>query len=146
MEAKDIDVFFSDSGKVQARLVSPHANRFVGNNPYMEFPDGFHVDFYDSAMRIQSTITADYGKRIDNARTMEARGNVVVRNEMENKQLNTEILTWDENRHSIYTEAPVKITTPDKILFGEGLTSNESFTEYTLFKVKGEMSVQKDSL
>jgi urocanate hydratase len=97
-------------------------------------------------MRVESTITGNYGKRRESARIMEAKGNVVVRNEITGKQLNTERLTWDENKRMIYSNVKVKITTADKVLFVEGLESNESFTWYKFTRVTGEMLVKKDSL
>jgi len=39
---------------------------------------------------------------------------VIVRNEIKKQQLNTEKLTWDENRRMIFTDETVKITTLDK--------------------------------
>jgi len=146
MSAKDIEVIFSDSGKIQAKLYSPLINRFSGNDPYMEFPKSFKVFIYDSIMRVESTITGNYGKRRESARIMEAKGNVVVRNEITGRQLNTERLTWDENKRMIYSDVKAKITTADKVLFVEGLESNESFTWYKFTRVTGEMLVRKDSL
>ena len=146
MSAKDIEVVFSDSGKIQVRLYSPLINRYSGKDPYMEFPNGFRVFIYDTAMRVESTISGNYGKRRESVRIMEAKGNVVVRNEVTKKQLNTERLTWDENRRMIYSNEKVKITTADKVLFVEGLESNESFTWYKFSRVTGEMLIRKDSL
>jgi len=146
MSAKDIEVTFSDSGKIQAKLFSPLIKRFSGKEPYMEFPKGFRVFIYDSAMRAESTITGNYGKRYEASRIMEAKGNVVVRNEITKKQLNTEQLTWDENKRMIFSNVKVKITTADKVLYVEGLESNESFTWYKFRRVTGEMLVKKDSI
>jgi len=146
MSAKNIEVIFSDSGKIQAKLYSPLINRYAGNDPFMEFPKGFKVLIYDSVMRVESIITGNYGKRRESLRIMEARGNVVVRNEVTKKQLNTESLTWDENSRMIYSNVKAKITTADKVLFVEGLESNESFTWYKFRRVTGEMIVKKDSL
>jgi len=89
---------------------------------------------------------ANYGKRKEYTRIMEAKGNVIVRNEVKKQQLNTEQLTWDENRRMIFTSEPVKITTLDKIVFGKGLRSNESFSDYTILHVYGQMMVKKDSI
>jgi LPS export ABC transporter protein LptC len=146
MSAKDIEVIFSDSGKIQAKLYSPLINRYSGKEPYMEFPKGFRVLIFDTATHVESTITGNYGKRMESTRIMEAKGNVVVRNEVTNKQLNTEQLTWDENKRMIYSNVKVKITTADKVLFVEGLESNESFTWYKFRRVTGEMLVKKDSI
>ena len=146
MSAKDIDVIFSDSGYLQARVTGPVVRRYEGDSPWLEFPEGFRAEMYDSAQRIESTITADYGKRMEITRVMEAEGNVIVRNEFKNEQLNTEVLIWNELRHTIRTEAPVKITTPDKVLYGTGLQSNETFTNYKILHPRGEMTVDNDSL
>jgi LPS export ABC transporter protein LptC len=146
MSAKDIDVIYSERGHIQARVTGPLVNRFSGDYPFLEFPKGFMVFIYDSAGGLETTITGDYGKRNETSHIMEAKGNVVVRNEVRHQQLNTEFLTWDERKHLIATRVPVKITTPDKILFGDGLESNETFTDYTITRPRGQMSVKRDSL
>jgi hypothetical protein len=69
-----------------------------------------------------------------------------VRNELKKQQLNTEQLFWDENKRLIFTSAPVKITTLNKVIFGKGLRANESFTDYTILHVYGQMMVKKDSI
>lgn len=142
----DAEITLSESGAIQAKLFSKVLNHYLTPESYLEFPKGFRVILYDSAHRIGTTIVADYGKRIENTRIMEAVGNVVVRNELKNEQLNTEKLTWDERRRTIFTNSPVKITTPDKTLFGDGLESNETFTRYRFLNVHGQMLVKKDSI
>jgi LPS export ABC transporter protein LptC len=77
---------------------------------------------------------------------MEAWGNVVVRNEKKNEQINTEHLIWDENRHRIWSDVKVKITRPDQTLYGTSMESNEAFTDYSIQGVTGEMAVKKDSI
>lgn len=146
MTAKAIDVIFSDSGHLQARLTSPLLKRYSGEKSYLEFPKGFKVFIYDSVKQVSSTITGNYGKRDELARTMEAKNNVIVRNEKENKQLNTEYLVWDEIKRIIWSNVKVKITTPDKVLYGDGMESNEAFTRYTIKNPSGQMTVKKDSL
>lgn len=146
MSAHNIDVLFSDSGKVQARLTSPLMNRYNTASPYLEFPNGFKVYMFDSVQQIGSTITANRGLRKENAHTMEAWGNVVVRNEKKNEQLNTEHLIWDEARHRIWSDVKVKITRPDQILHGSRMESNETFTQYSITDITGEMNVKKDSI
>lgn len=142
MTARDIDVLYSDSGIIQARVSGPLVYRNEGGkDPWTEFPEGFRAEMYDSAGNLETTITSDYARRMEATRIMEARGNVVVRNEFRKQQLNTEILIWNEVQHIIHTEEPVKITTPDKVLYGDGLEANETFTEYRILKPRGEMTV-----
>ena len=146
MSARNIEVLFSDSGKVQARLTSPLMNRYGGENPLLEFPKGFRVVMFDSVQQTASTITADKGIRKEYAMTMEAWGHVVVRNEKKNEQLNTEHLTWDQNKHRLWSDVKVRITKPDQTLNGTSMESNESFTRYSIEQVSGQMNVKKDSI
>jgi LPS export ABC transporter protein LptC len=146
MSARNIEVIFSDSGKIQAKVNSVLLNRYNTPEPIMEFPHGFRITIFDSALNTETTIQANYGKRKEYARIMDARGNVIVRNEVKKQQLNTEHLTWDENRRLVYTSDPVKITTVDKVVFGKGLRSNESFSDYSILHPYGQLMVKKDSI
>lgn len=146
MTAKNIEVLFSDSGKTEAKLYSVLLNRYEGTKNLLEFPKGFKIEMYDSVKRITTTITGNYGTRNEITRIMEAKGNVIVRNEIENKQLNTEHLTWDENKRLIFSDVNVIVTTPDKILYGSGLKANEAFTWYQIPNVSATMTVAKDSI
>lgn len=146
MSALNIDVLFSDSGKIEARLTSPLFNRYGGATPYLDFPKGFKIYMFDSLQHIVTTISGNRGIRKEYTRTMEAWGNVIVRNEKKQEQLNTEHLVWEENLHRIWTDVKVKITTPDKILYGDRMESNEAFTDYTIFNPRGQMDVKKDSI
>ena len=146
MSASNIEVLFSDSGKIEAQLMSPLMNRYAGENPYLEFPVGFSILMFDSVQQVSSTITGKRGIRREYSRIMEAWGNVVVRNVKKNEQIDTEHLIWDENKHKIWTDVKVKITRPDQVLFGTSLESNESFTDYSIRDVTGEMNVKKDSI
>ena len=146
MTAKNIDVIFSDSGRLQARLTGPLLNKFGGENPFLEFPKGFKVLIYDSLRRIESTITANYGKQDERSRVMEAKGNVIVRNELKKQQINTEELTWVENRRLIYSNVRVKITTANKVLYSDGLKANDAFTWYEFINPRGQMTVDQDSI
>lgn len=146
MSAHNIEVLFSDSGKIEARLTSSLMNRYIGESPYLEFPIGFRVAMFDSLGQTASTITADRGIRKEYARTMEAWGHVVVRNEKKNEQLNTEHLVWDEGKHRIWSDVKVKITKPDQILNGISMESNETFTIYSILQPTGQMDVKKDSI
>ena len=146
MSARNIDVLFSDSGRVQANLTSILMNRYAGESPYLEFPEGFKIFMFDSARRVTTTITGNRGIRKEYTRIMEAWGNVVVRNEMKNEQINTEHLIWDQNKHRIWTDVKVKITRPDQVLHGTSMESDETFTRYSIKNPVGEMDVKKDSV
>ena len=97
-------------------------------------------------MRVTATITGKRGIRRDNQHVMEAWGDVVVRNELKNEQVNTEHLVWEENRNLLRSDTRVKITRPDQVLYGSSMESNASFTRYSIKDPTGEMAVPADSL
>jgi LPS export ABC transporter protein LptC len=142
---QDINVAQSENGKLSLVLTGPLMERYEGDDPYIEFPEGVHVIFYDTLRRIKSELSANYGISFEKRNIMEARGNVVVINHLKNEQLDTEHLIWDRNKKIIYSEVFVKVTTPDKIIFGEnGLTSDEQFESWKLKKVRGDIRVSKE--
>ena len=56
--------------------------------------------------------------------------------------LETEHLIWNEKTEKIYTEEFVKITTKDEVIYGEGLESNQYFSQYTIKKIKGTITLK----
>ena len=38
----------------------------------------------------------------------------------------------------------MKITTPDEIIYGDGLESNETFSKYQIKNIRGSISVNSD--
>lgn len=148
--AYDIEVYYSDSGKIQAYLQSPLMERHDKEGAegekgeYMEFPKGFKIIFYDSVLNPESQIVANYGIRYDMNKLMEAKNNVIVTSIKNNEQLETEHLVWDENKKIIYSDVFVKITRSEEVLYGDGLTSDENFGSYTIKNPSGEFQINPD--
>ncbi len=144
MIAKDIEFIRSDSGIVQALLTSPLMNKYSGKKPFIEFPDGFKVQFYDSLLNVKSFITANYGISYEKKKRMEAYKNVVVINNEKNEKLNTEHLIWDQSKKIIFSNVAIKITTKDEVIFGDGLESDETFDKYEIINPTGVFHVSDD--
>jgi lipopolysaccharide export system protein LptC len=64
----------------------------------------------------------------------------VLRNQ-QGEQLETEVLSWDEQSGTLYTDAPVKITRQDEVLFGNGLTGNSDFSKYEMLNITGRVKL-----
>jgi LPS export ABC transporter protein LptC len=139
----DLEILYSDSSRVKVKVNAPMLTRFGGEKPVTELAKGVKVEFYDENLNVTSTLTANYALRKDNESVMEARNNVVVIN-VKGEKLNTEHLVWDEKTSRIYSDEFVKITTPDKIIFGDGFEANQDFTNYKIFKIKGTITINKD--
>jgi LPS export ABC transporter protein LptC len=140
---KEVEIIYSDSARIKMKLTSPQIDHYTGKKPYIEFPIGVVVEFYDRNMKVTSRLSAKYAIRRETDKVMEAKQNVVVVNE-KGETLNTEHLIWDEQKDLIYTEEFVKITTKDQILFGDGLESNQEFTKYKIKNIKGTINLHEN--
>lgn len=139
----NIEVHYSEKGIPQFVLKAPIAAIYTGSNPYQEFPEGFHVIFFDSLMNKKSEFTADYGISYDKRKLMEAKRNVIVINHEEKEKLNTEHLIWDQAEKIIFSDVFVKITTPTDVLYGEnGFKADESFNNWVIKKPSGEFEIE----
>ena len=143
LEVEDnASIFYNDSAKTKFHLTAPRIENYGGQDPYLVFPKGINIDFYDYSSQVNGHLDADYALRHENSRLMEADNNVSVLNR-KGERLNTEQLFWDPNKHKIYTNKFVRIKTAKEIIYGDGLTSNEDFTQYRITNIRG--TIQLDS-
>jgi LPS export ABC transporter protein LptC len=141
---KNIQLIYTDSALTKAILTTPQMDRYIGKKNYFELPKGMKIIFYADANRAKTTLVADYGIGYENGNgmeQMEAKRNVVVVNE-KGEKLNTEQLIWNAITKKIITNAFVKITTKDEIIWGDGLEANEDFSSYEIKNVKGQLSIK----
>lgn len=143
--ADSIEILYSDSGKVQLLLEAPSLYRYENQKePYAEFAEGIFVSFYDDTMGVESTITSEYAIWYLNEDKWEARNDVVVINNVDGYQLNTEHLVWDQKKEILYTNKFVRVTTAEEIIMAEGFKSNQQFTEYSFVKIKGKIKLEDE--
>jgi len=142
--AKDIEVTYSDSGKIVIKLISPRLNRYIDEVPYMEFPEGLQLLFFDTAMNVKTELTANYGISWDEKKQMEVKDNVVITDYEKDEVLNTEHIIWDQRLKKIYSEVFVKRTTKDGVLYGDGFDADESLKTYKLRNPRGVFTVDED--
>jgi LPS export ABC transporter protein LptC len=144
--SKNIQVLYSDSAVVRAKLIAPQADHFATKKPYYEMPKGMQITFFNKNKKEETKLTANYGIGYDTGsgmEKMEAKGNVIVINEKGDK-LNTEHLTWNALTRKIYTDEFVKITTKDQVIWGDGMEANENFTRYEIKNVKGQIDIEDE--
>ncbi len=142
--ARNIEVLYSDSGKIIIQLTAPLLKRFAEEEAYMEFPEGLQLNFFDSLMNVKTTLTAQYGISWDKTKIMEVKYDVVVNDFEKDEVLNTEHLIWDQREQRIYSDVFVKRTTPDGVLYGDGFDADENMSEYTLRNPRGVFTIEEE--
>jgi len=103
-EATQVDSYFSQNGKMKARLQAPYMVRVSTDTVYVEFPRNLHVDFFnDSTTAIDSRLDSHYGKYFENLNKVYLRDSVVVIT-AKGDTLWSPDLWWDQNKRIFYTD------------------------------------------
>jgi LPS export ABC transporter protein LptC len=108
-EAKEIESYLSEAGKVKARLTSPLMRRYMVDSSFMEFPNSLHVDFYDDSIKIESTLDAMYAKYLESQKKIFLKDSVMVINLQTGDTLKSQELWWDQNKEEFYTDKPAEL-------------------------------------
>lgn len=136
---KEIEILYSDSAVVRVKITAPTLlNVNDRDQPRQEFPDGIRVDFFDANLQIKSTLTARQAIRLNEKGKVTARDSVVLTT-VNHEKLETEELVWDEKTEQVTTDKFVKITKPDEVIYGYGLTANQDFTYWKITVPKGQI-------
>ncbi|MHA4843162.1 LPS export ABC transporter periplasmic protein LptC [Flavitalea antarctica] len=107
-EAKEIESYLSEAGKVKARLTSPLMRRYMVDSSFMEFPNTLHVDFYNDSIKIESTLDAMYAKYLESQKKIFLKDSVMVINLQTGDTLKSQELWWDQNKEEFYTDKPAE--------------------------------------
>ena len=144
-EAKDIQTFFSQGGKMKSRLTAPLMLRYTSDSVYVEFPKSLRMVFFDSLGREQSRMDARYGKYYESFNKAYMRDSVVVANAT-GDTLWTPDLWWDQGKQQFYTDKKVRIYRKgDRIYGGQGLEAKQDLTNIIIKQPTGTVIVP-DSL
>lgn len=146
-----VDVIYSDSAKVKARMITPLMLRHNTANPYYEMPKGIKMTFFDTKYKGKDTkeictITSDYAITSNNDKVFEFRKNVVVSNTA-GDIFRSEELIYDQNKKLIYSNQKCQLNRADgTALNGTSFKSNEDFTDYRFEQGKGDIVTKGNML
>ncbi len=144
--AKDIEIEYTDTAKLQMRFKAPIVNQYSNaHEPYYEFPKGIEVYFYDKDEKVQSIITANYSIFFEDKQLWEARDSVVARNIKSGERIESEQMFWDQKKELVYSEVFTKITNEDGVYYGEkGFEAAQDLSYYRLKASSGNVRVKDE--
>ena len=138
---RKIEMTYSDSALLKARIKAPMMETYSGEKEYAEFPKGIEMTFYGPDGEIDSRLTAGYAISYNREEKMETKNNVVLKNN-KGETLNTEHLIWDKKQNRIYSNVFTKITSPARIIYGEGFETKGDFSKYKILKIRGAVNLK----
>ncbi|MDR0661562.1 MAG: LPS export ABC transporter periplasmic protein LptC [Prevotellaceae bacterium] len=141
-------ITYSSNGKIRYHITTPQVFKYTETEePYEEFPQGGFVEMYNDSLVLETTIFAKYA--IHHYKPEEiwmATDSVVVHNLVKGQSLYTDTLYWDLTKEEIYTDAFVKVITPDMILPSEnGMRSDQQFRNYEFISARNIERFYDDS-
>lgn len=142
--ARNINVKYTDSGKVVANLISPLRNDYTNLDfPYQEFPEGVEVKYWNENDEV-STVTSDFAIRYDETNIVDLRKNVVLVTS-DSLVLRAEQLYWDQKHQWVFTDEPYRIIFKDgSYNDGAGFDSSEDFTNFLSRTNSGEQLIDRN--
>jgi LPS export ABC transporter protein LptC len=146
-EAKEVEAFLSQNGRMKGRLTAPLMYRYLADSPYVEFPNSLHVDFYNDSLVKESFVDALYGKYRVNEQLIYLKDSVVVLNSQKGDTLRCMDLWWDQNKEELYTEKPARIFQRSKTIYAKnGLRAAQNLSWWFTYSNSGTATISNDSL
>ena len=141
-----VDVIYSDSAKVKARMTAPIMLNYTETKtvkPYYEMPKGVHIDFFDLHQKIISTVTAEYAITKNLNKVIELHRNVVVVND-KGDTFKSEELIWDQNAKRFYSNQFSTLTRSDgNTISGSTFRCNEDLSSPEFLRATGKLNVNQ---
>jgi LPS export ABC transporter protein LptC len=136
-ESENINLKYTDSGRVSAILISPLMRDFTQlENGYNEFPKGVDITLFDKNGQ-QTRILADHGTRYEKTEIIDLDGNVRI-SDQTGKLLTTEQLYFDQKNEWFYTEKYFKFTDgKGSNLEGPGVDFSKDFKVFNMQQNQG---------
>ena len=128
--SKVVEIIFSDSARVKARVLTPLLLKYNITVPFYLMPKGVKIYFYDKNLVNTSTVVADSAITKNNDKIIELHRNVVVSSNTGDVFTSDELI-WDQLKKQLYSNQPWTMTKTDgTVLNGIHFTSDESFSHY----------------
>jgi LPS export ABC transporter protein LptC len=146
--ATDVVIIVSDSTFVRVKIDTPELKEFpVADSlePKTEFPKGLVATFYNKSMQVESTLVAGYAIYHTKRKLFEASKDVVIKNLIQNQELHTNMLWWDETSKRVWSDQAVTIITINGTTYGDsGFESDQNFSKYSILRSHGQMKVKEN--
>lgn len=139
-----VSTLISDSGVTRYRIEAPQWLVYDRTEPpYQEFPEGVYLEQFDTDLRVQASLKADYAHYDETAQLWTLRGNVHALNR-KGEQFDSPEMKWNQKTHRVYSDTTIHITREKSIIEGVGFDSNEEMSKYTILHPTGVFPIDEE--
>jgi len=145
--SRHVDVIYSDSTIVKARMSAPEMRIKHDSTQVYEFPKGIQIIFYDKDVKETQRIISDYAIQHEAAKTTTFKKNVVV-TMADGSIIKTDEIIYDEGKESFYNNMSITAYFKDNRgnLQGSSFTSDKDFKKINIQNSTGVMLVKDNSM
>ena len=139
--AEDVNLKYTDSGKVKAILKSPLMLDYSNlTYKFNEFPKGVHVTLVEDNNK-NSYVESDYAISYDDTKIIDLQGNVKITS-ADGKVLTTEQLYYDQKNEWFYTKEHFRLndTIEGGFIEGPGIDFSKDFKVVNTQRNRGEVN------
>ncbi len=145
MATRGVSKLISDSGIVRYKIISEEWLVYDKTVPQRQyFPKGVYLERYDDSARVNLYITADTAYCFDQY-LWKLRGRVVMNDHAKQVVYSSEELYWDMREHKFYSNAPMTLQEPDRLIRGNWFESDEQMKQYKVGTTSGYMPMKTSS-
>lgn len=150
MRTENASVLISDSGitryKIDAGLWLTFYN---AEEPYSYFPEGFHLERFDSLHNVELILKADTVYYYDKKGLWRAVNNVFIQN-LDGNTVETSELYYNEKANpnstdAIYTDKFVRINQETRIHTGYGMRANAALSDLRIYSSGHEIEIEEST-
>jgi LPS export ABC transporter protein LptC len=137
-EAEQINLKYTDSGRITVILISPKMMEYATVDfPFTEFPKGIDVTLFDKNSKM-TFVKADYATSYKQTNLIDLKGNVKITSQ-DGQTLETEQLYFDQKNEWFFTEKSFKFTDPKGVSSGQGIDFSKDFKVINSQRIAGEI-------
>ena len=142
-KSSGVEIIYSDSAVVKAKLIAPELLHFKTKNPYYEMNKGVTIIFYNEVMQESNRVTADQAIRRENERRVELKQNVVATNK-KGETFKSDELIWNENTKRFTSSKVVSVSFSGNTFYGTSFWANEDFSYYEMDQATGNFNLTEN--
>ncbi|MEP7195156.1 MAG: LPS export ABC transporter periplasmic protein LptC [Saprospiraceae bacterium] len=139
---KNVDLNYTDSGKVVMNIKAPEMLRSqVNNQAQDEFKKGLKASFYSRGI-LSNNLVSNYAIRILSEGKTYLYDHVLLTNP-KGEKLETSELIWDERNGRVTTDKFVRLSRSSEIVQGYGFDADQNFQKGTIKSIEATFPVSK---
>ncbi|HRP89729.1 MAG TPA: LPS export ABC transporter periplasmic protein LptC [Edaphocola sp.] len=144
--ADSITLLISKNGHTQARLKTKEFLQNDGSQPpYLDMKDGLTIDFFNTDLKVESTLKAQTARFYPHNNNILIKDNVTVINTT-GDTLRTELLVWNNQLQKFFSDVPVTISRAGSTSYGTSLEANKDLSWIRIHNQRGTLPVESDQL